>query len=209
MIDACGRSTPLKLGLPRRRFDGLVALLRTAELQNGVSYQRPLIESAASGWWYSISSPDGRLHVYHFTDGDLLRQSRRSVDWWDKCLPEAPQTRDRVLSCATLSTATVLPAHTSLLEPPIDGQLLRVGDAAMTVDPRCSQGLCFALESAEDAAAMILQGSAHQTEIVADYQARIDTRFRSYRDDYYYFYGQEIRFLESPFWRRRRDPDRS
>jgi flavin-dependent dehydrogenase len=209
VIDACGRSTPLKLGLSRRRFDRLVAILRTGENQNRATFERPLIESAASGWWYSISSPDGRLHVYHFTDGDLLRQSRRSVGWWDECLAEAPRTRDRILSCATLSAPTVLAAHTSLRESPIDGHLLRVGDAAMTVDPLCSQGLCFALESAEDAAATILKGSARPMEIIADYQARIAARFRSYWDDYHYFYGQENRFLDLPFWRRRRDPDRS
>ncbi len=209
LIDACGRSTQLKLGFSRQRFDRLVAIVLSGEIQNRVSYQRPLIESAASGWWYSISSPDGRLHVYHFTDGDLLRQSRRSVGWWDECLSEAPQTRDRVLSCATSSTATVVPAYTSLLESPTDGQLLRVGDAAMTVDPLCSQGLCFALESAEDAAATILEGSARPMESIADYQARVAARFRSYRDDYHYFYGQEGRFVESPFWRRRGDRDRS
>ena len=74
---------------------------------------------------------------------------------------------------------------------------LAVGDAACAHDPLSSRGLHDALTGGIAAAEAI----AHNT--ISAYAEQVAADYRAYLTDLDWYYRQETRFPDSPFWRAR------
>jgi len=78
-----------------------------------------------------------------------------------------------------------------------------VGDAAMAFDPLSSQGLYNALRSAIEASRAVQQHFAGDRAALLDYAAREQQRFPRFLDMRSAYYGREMRWRDSAFWRTR------
>jgi flavin-dependent dehydrogenase len=73
-----------------------------------------------------------------------------------------------------------------------------VGDAACAHDPLSARGLHDALTSGTAAAEAIISND------IAAYAEQMAADYRAYLKDLDWYYRQETRFADSPFWRARR-----
>ena len=99
----------------------------------------------------------------------------------------------------------VYPAPTYLLDAVAGDRWLAVGDAAAAYDPISAQGIHKALSDglqAAEAIAAVLEGDTQQLD---EYRSSVAARFDNYLSVRNYFYGQEQRWPNSPFWRRRQE----
>jgi flavin-dependent dehydrogenase len=94
--------------------------------------------------------------------------------------------------------------NSRLLNPITGPNWLAVGDAASRFDPLSSQGIVKALRSGIFASYAIgdLLVRSDPTGL-RRYQHYITEEFRSYTQTRAKYYGQEQRWPQSPFWRRR------
>ena len=190
IIDATGRSGRLRQAARRvdSRLVGITALLPDPSPDDGAS----IVEAAPEGWWYASRVPGSRLVVAFFTDASIASR----VDWSDLLRKTGfvgqragwPRVED-------LRTVT---AGSSTLERIAGEGWLAVGDAACAHDPLSSRGLHDALTSGIAAAEAISENTvpAYAEQVAADY--------RAYLTDLDWYYRQETRFPDSPFWRARR-----
>lgn len=209
LIDAAGRR-PWP-GRPSRRqaFDRQVALVGMFEIEEHRKSidRRTYVEAVSSGWWYSASLPNNRLAVAYFTEADLLHgrvENRAAL--WSTLMLDTHLTRDRLDFARPLCDLRVVPASSTIADPIASLKYIAVGDAASTIDPLSSQGILYALISGLAAAeALVDPAQSHAVQhysrvIVARFQDDLSTRQR--------FCQSEIRWPDSPFWRRRvRSPE--
>ena len=80
---------------------------------------------------------------------------------------------------------------------------LAVGDAAFCFDPLSAQGLLNALYTGLAAAESADSYLSGRPEAVAEYAASLKGIHKAYTQQLAYWYGQERRWPEAPFWRRR------
>jgi flavin-dependent dehydrogenase len=198
VVDASGRSSWLgrRMG-ERRRVDRLIGVFRRYRCEGT---PRPVltVESAVDGWWYAVPAPERELVVVHMTDADLW-----SAGEWDKRLAETDLVRRLCEGLASVGGEVARSAYsvrTSLDRP----GALAVGDACLAVDPLSSDGLCFSLISALEAAMVVpamLDGDDRGRQL---YEEGVDRIFARYLEDRRAVYGLEGRWPASHFWERRR-----
>jgi flavin-dependent dehydrogenase len=80
---------------------------------------------------------------------------------------------------------------------------LAVGDAATTFDPLSSQGILKSLRSGVLASYAVTDYFKGTTKGLEKYEALAAREFKDYLASRAEFYGQERRWPDSPFWRRR------
>jgi flavin-dependent dehydrogenase len=190
LIDATGRSGRLRRA--RRRVDsrlvGITALVPDPAPDDAAG----LIEAVPEGWWYASRVPGGRMVVALFTDASIVG----TIDSWPDLLaktclvgPRAQWPRPNKLRTATASS--------SALARFAGPGWVAVGDAACAHDPLSARGLHNALTSGIAAAEAIAEDTvpAYAEQMAADY--------RTYLTDLDWYYRQETRFPDSPFWQDR------
>jgi flavin-dependent dehydrogenase len=193
VVDASGRSGAFArmIGIRRIALDRLVCLSAKA-VPNGFPAGEALVESAKTGWWFSALDSSGNLSISYFTNssGAAFEDAVRATIHTSKLL-------SRLLPGRVVSRA----ARTDWLETPAGPDWLAIGDAAFASDPLGSQGLLRALETAENAAAFILNNSATGDDRTRNYsEIQIDCLGRFLRDRKH-FYEAEQRWPDAPFWR--------
>jgi flavin-dependent dehydrogenase len=193
VVDASGRSSAFArmIGIRRIALDRLVCLTANA-IPADFPPGEALVESTEAGWWFSAMNPSGNLSISFFTNprGPSLEEALRATIHTSKRIL-------RVLPGRNRSRA----ARTDWLKVPASDGWLAVGDAAFASDPLGSQGLLRALETAENAAAIIIGSSAYNREAVQQYcEIHVDYLGRFLRDRAH-FYFAERRWPEAPFWR--------
>jgi flavin-dependent dehydrogenase len=215
VIDCSGRAavtTPAAQRAANRR-DGLVAVYRSFPLGDAEVAAAILVESVASGWWYSSVIPGGCLFVAYFTDADLMPAGlRHDGRIWAGLVRETDVTRQRLDSLRLAFDAPPEGADTACTtigaEIAGDG-IVRAGDAAAAFDPLASNGLVTALWSGIHAAEAVLALRQGDPEPLAAYRAAFLDGISSYAAERTAIYGMERRFPRSLFWQRRhrQDPD--
>lgn len=212
VADATGRPARLarRLGARRLRYDRLVGISSLLESPTPAEDTYTLVEATPEGWWYSALLADGWLAVAFLGDGDLLERSlvRGDPDVWWRRLGETRETRDRVEAHGYRPgpPPRALPAETSRLDVIAGEGWLALGDAAAAYDPLSSYGIASAMASGfygGHAIADLLAGEADAR------LAYLDLMQRSYGtclDLQRHHYGQERRWPDAPFWRRRHAP---
>ncbi len=199
VIDATGRSAALArgFGAERYRTDRLIGIARSFD--RDARHPFTTVESADHGWWYTAPRPAGRMVALFVTDADSpAREARQSRVWIDHSA-SAPHTR-RLLLGAELSAPRSYSAAPGVLDWNPDGPVLPVGDAALSFDPIAADGLCFALRSGIEAAAVVLGagGSARA------YRAGIHEIYRRHLGRREAIYASERAHRPTDFWSRSR-----
>lgn len=206
LIDATGRSARLARSLGARivRDDRLVARARwytredTPDLRRGA-----LVETLSEGWWYSAELPGGRGVQMLMTDPARLPRGADACEaFWQRCLAEAPLTRERTATWRATADVAVRPAHSQRLTQPCGERWVAVGDAALAFDPLASLGLGFALRAGMEGARVAAAACEHDSEPAAAYAASLERIYDSYRERLVRLYALERRWAGSGFWQR-------
>lgn len=207
IIDASGRSAFLarRLGARRRRQDRLVCAWmygRDQAAEKGYSQ----IEACEHGWWYSAPLPGQRRVLAFHTDVGLTAAAvLRDAAWLMASARRLPGIGGLLSQWAFTedTEAKVTAAHSAALDIAAGPGWFSAGDAAISFDPLSSQGIFNALytglASAEAAdRALAGEATAHQ-----GYNIELDAIGAAYRRHLAFWYGQEKRWPQAPFWSRR------
>jgi flavin-dependent dehydrogenase len=97
----------------------------------------------------------------------------------------------------------VTAAHDSALIPRVGDGWLAAGDAARSFDPLSSQGLFHALYTGLTSAGVVERFLSGDASGLADYAARLADIDAAYLRNWKEWYGQERRWPDHEFWRRR------
>ncbi len=210
VVDATGRASwfARKQGARRLNSDGLVAVaaLLTPATQGTDRDSMTMIEAVADGWWYAALLASGQLVMVFLSDGDLpATKAARTSAGWLRLLAHTEHLSRRVAAHGYCFTGEprIASANSSRLDQVTGTQWLAVGDAAAAYDPLSSQGMLAALEAGERAGAALAARWQGETEAFASYARSVDEHWQHYLASLRFYYGQEARWPDAPFWQRR------
>lgn len=195
VIDATGRagSIATRRGARVVRVDDQIALVATVR---DTSPERiTVVESCATGWWYSLPVPSGDRIVALLTDADLVIGGRR--DFWIEQLARTDHMHSYV--DVAPQEVSAYPAGTAYREPIVGDGWLAVGDAAIAFDPLSSQGLITGIVMAAHAALAIDGGVQAIADWEADYRVVLDEHLQARSA----FWQAEHRWPDATYWSRR------
>lgn len=207
IVNAMGRRGALP-ELSARRFarNRLVAVVRYAAAPAAkTSGHRLLIETCEHGWWYSAFLPTERIVSVFFTDVDLIAgPRRRQEDLWSLALRSAAQTERRLRVAGAAEPLRIVPASPSRARFLVGPRWLSIGDAAVSHDPLCGQGIYLALRSGIEAAKILRRVPETQTPLMRHHAAKMLIAFRHSVRIAASYYRIERRWPQAAFWGRRR-----
>lgn len=206
LVEARGRAAPAG-GVPRVRGVETVSLLQYWQGPAGEAGSAVL--SVEDGWMWMAALADGRRYLQLTVDvasaalppkkalGDYCCARFRAVEGAASFLRDAVPVSE---PHARTSTAV-------LNEAVAGADWIRVGDAAMAVDPLSGNGIFQALSSALQAPAVVatLRHDPSRAALAQQFHARrIEHLFYRFARIGRDFYAQETRWPQSPFWAARR-----
>lgn len=213
-VEARGRQAPQHDRSQGRAWRGPETLSLLNRWQGPPGASASAVESQPDGWMWMARQADGRCYWQWTLDvaASALPEKSALLEFcrqrrWQSPLARAffaEQHEDDLQLHARSSTAILTPVCG-------DANSLRVGDAAMAVDPLSGNGIFQSLSSALQAPAVIntLLNRPERRELALRFhQQRVEHLFwrfaRLGRD----FYREEQRWAEQPFWQARRQwPD--
>lgn len=224
LIDATGRGSWLgrRLGAHRHLDDRLVcSWTRLPDPRR--SAQLTHIVAEPDGWWYSAPLPGGARVLAFHTDSDLdaasdardrarlVARARRTagvVEVLGGLLEQEPRPSAEAQpglpgDGAEEPPHALVAACGSVLTPAADDGWLATGDAALTFDPLSSQGLLNSLFTglaAAEATSRALEGHSDALPGYLEMLAGIRSAYLAHVSRWY---GEERRFADRPFWKRR------
>lgn len=159
-----------------------------------------VVEAVPAGWIWTHVPPSGPASAAVFVDagGAPLERRQRLVAAFAAATGPAARLHDRRLIAANDATAAWCPS---------DGDVLRIGDAAATIDPLASQGVEKALAAADHAAAIVATAIeqptwwSHLCRVHAHWERGLAAAHRAAAAEWY---RREERFATEPFWCARR-----
>ena len=190
LVDASGRNgMRLQADHAWQVDDTLLAVTARAEPDSRADL-RTIIETTASGWWYSSPIPGNQLVAMFFTSPLVYRE--QGVELGQQ-LEVAPLTAARLEGTRIVSTRVVFAPSAS--RTVISGESwLAVGDSASCYDPLAGRGIFKAFRHGMAAAEAVVSGNTEA------YQARVCHEFSEYSRQRREFYASERRWPNSPFW---------
>lgn len=204
MIDASGRKSLLsrQQGIVRKALDKLVCswtIGKDLGGEAGISYTC----TETDGWWYTSSLPGQKRIVAFYTDADL--PAANATCQQPGLLRRLENNRQMF---GYIQERGFVPdmhhgfcvAHTAILEQVAGCDWLAVGDAALSFDPLSSQGIFNALYTGLAAAEAV---SHYDESAQADYVAELASIQSAYLAHLKFWYQQEQRWADQPFWQRR------
>lgn len=210
LVEARGRSAPLGGG-KHVRGPALVCLSRRWRFPESPSGQAG-VAAFEDGWAWFIRQSDGHGVLQLFVDPkDGLPRRDRLADFYQSTVNRITEARDWLAGGAPSGSVHARYAGMALSGGLCSGASLRVGDAALAIDPLSGHGVYKAISGALAAAPVIntlIRRPEHAALAQAFYRDRLTDDFwasaRIARD----FYAQETRWADRPFWAARRDwPD--
>jgi flavin-dependent dehydrogenase len=210
LIDASGRRAVLarRLGGVLRAKDRLIAFTAQIEPSDRADTElHTMVEASADGWWYTSLVPGDRRVVIYLTDADLAppglaRGTNVFAEMIERTACIGPYFEAFRYTIDTPPRVTS--ARTARLDPPAGDGWAASGDAALALDPLSSRGVLTALWSG------IRCGEAVHTSLGGDadalnlYVRSLDTAFADFLRDRAAYYSLEGRWLDRPFWLRRK-----
>ncbi|MBS3184943.1 MULTISPECIES: flavin-dependent monooxygenase QhpG [unclassified Pseudomonas] len=204
LVEARGRQAPL--AADRLRGPETVSLLNLWQSDPGAPASA--VESLDDGWAWMARLADGRCYWQVTLDAERLPGKA--------ALPEycAARRRASALVAELFDARALAPAQvharssTAILAGDCVGDdWLRVGDAAMAVDPLSGNGIFQSLSSALQAPVVIntlLRRPERAALAKQFHQQRIEQLFLRFARIGRDFYGQELERAGQPFWEHRR-----
>ena len=207
IVEARGRAAKLT---SRARVRGSATVSVAMNWRSAAEQPFTAAASTEQGWMWLARNSQGRLFVQFTTNAknpalpnkseipDLIEQQLQQVQ-----LPPGVSVRNRVAAGEALARSST----PVLVQNPLGDNYLRVGDAAVAVDPLSGNGIFLSLSAALIAPAVIntlLQRPADASLARDFYRERLEQQFfrfaRLGRD----FYQLENRWPDSAFWQPRR-----
>ncbi len=203
LIEARGRQAPGRRRRgPRttalgRRFEGTPPIARTA------------VAPFRDGWaWYaSVGDGSGVLVLIVSTAQAPLPKRADLVGFFERLLTTIPEARAWLGEARSSGKLLARHAEPSRAIMPIGDGVIRIGDAALAMDPLSGHGVFEAIASARAAVAVVntILRRPQDAPLAAEfYRERVEVTFmrvaRIGRD----FYAQETRWPKAPFWSERR-----
>lgn len=186
VVEARGRRAPV--GAERLRGPATVAIGGFVE-GAGEDGAGSAVAARPNGWSWSIGAPDGRIWRQVTLDAVAVREGI-AAGW--SAVDAGPLPKRPVVRAAELRLAA----------PVLDPALLRIGDAAVAMDPLSGHGLFWALASALHAVPMAFAMLSGDIDKAARFHRErvVETFFRQAR------VGRDLHRasgLDGPFWRAR------
>ncbi|MDO6561877.1 tryptophan 7-halogenase [Amphritea sp. 1_MG-2023] len=205
LVEARGRSAP-GAGLKRLRGSETVSLLQY--WQGEPCQPQSAAESFKDGWAWMAAWSDGTRYLQLTFDvvSANLPDKSQLIDHCNRILrtlPSAAPFLDKAEPSGIIHARTSTPI---LCREAVGDNWIRVGDAAMAVDPLSGNGIFQALSSALQAPAVIntlLQQPQRAALAKQFYQQRVDHLFYRFARIGRDFYASEERW-DTPFWLTRR-----
>jgi hypothetical protein len=147
--------------------------------------------------------------VGFFTDAATASRLRlTTAPVWTRLLGQSQLVRTRAAwpQVSLLGALRTAAAGSSSLVSCAAPDWLAVGDAAGAHDPLSARGLYDALSTGIAGASCAARALAGDLAAPSRYAATISAGYRTYLAELAWFYQNETRFAEMPFWRRRRKP---
>jgi flavin-dependent dehydrogenase len=208
VVDATGPRSHYarRMGTRPRELDRLVSVAGFFRLPEHAEFPpRTLLEAVEYGWWYSARLPDRRIAAALATSHALFKQHRfdRSHAWLQALLGTRHVIGPLAVCEPEAGSLSVCTAPSFVLDRAYGDHWLAVGDAASAYDPISSQGIFKALSDGLSGGRRIVEFLAGRCDALASHQQDLDRRFDAYAQQRAYFYAQEQRWPDAPFWRER------
>ncbi len=153
LVDATGRRGMLR-GRRRRVGPSTVALY--AYWRGRRLPTRPCIEAGTEAWYWGVPLPDGSYNTLAFVDGDLLRQAPAvPVETRFRALLAQSSLMDECRDVDLTSAVRAVDATAHVDDASVTRTSIKVGDAALALDPLSSSGVQKALQTALSGAIVI------------------------------------------------------
>ncbi len=202
LVEARGRRAPARGG---RRGPATTALTRRWRFRNGAP-GRTEVAAFADGWAWFAAPGDDVADLQIVVAGDRLPARDGLAEFYARQVTAVAEAAGWCAGGASIGAVIARNAGAARAETPVAARAVRVGDAAIAVDPLSGHGQFEAIGTALNAVAVVntLCDRPDDHALAARfYEERIDhaflTRARSGRD----FYRLERRWPERPFWRAR------
>lgn len=212
VVDAGGLQALLahRLGARRRVDDQMIVSAVFVDLAARAE-QAPrfdaftLLEAVPEGWWYAARLPDDRAIVAISSDADALRARQLDqAEGWRRALLQTQHLAPLLHDAQWRHARPIrLLAASSELEPCAGRDWLAVGDAASSFDPISAQGLHKAFAQGLAAADAIVGADRGDVGALPAYARLVRDSYARYWQQRQYFYAQETRWPDAPFWQRR------
>lgn len=206
LVEARGRSAPAS-GQPRIRGVGTVTLSR--RWQGPIGLTGSAVQSLADGWAWMAALADGRRHLQIALDvGDAGLPTKKDLArYCDDRFRAIEAARPFLHDAVPVGEAQARSSTPVLDEALVGDNWIRVGDAAMAVDPLSGNGMFQALSSSLQAPAVIrtLRRSPEQAPLAqAFHRQRITHLFQRFARIGRDFHASEQQWPEARFWQTRR-----
>lgn len=210
LVEARGRQAPA-IGKGRRGPE-TVSLLNRWQGTPGVTASA--VESLENGWAWMARRDDGQCYWQWTLDvaSAELPGKAHLLDYCRQRRHESALARDFFGEALEADLQLHARSSTAILSPQVCGaNWIRVGDAAMAVDPLSGNGIFQSLSSALQAPAVIntLLCKPERLALAQRFhQQRVEQLFLRFARVGRDFYADEQRWVEQPFWQARRQwPD--
>lgn len=205
LVEARGRQAPLA----GRRQRGPETLSLLNQWHEAPGQPASAVESLADGWAWMARLADGRCYWQITLDAAAacLPGKAQLAGWCAQRRGESPLVRELFGETALQPAALHARSSTAILADELCGaNWLRVGDAAMAVDPLSGNGIFQSLSSALQAPAVINTLLRHpaQAELACRFhRQRVRQLFLRFARIGRDFYAMERRWAAEPFWQAR------
>ncbi|HMD19087.1 MAG TPA: tryptophan 7-halogenase [Alloacidobacterium sp.] len=209
VVDATGRSASFAVqnGAHRMADDRLMGVFTRFTFPSGLAPKDPrtLIEAQQDGWWYSALTPDACIVVAWMSDADLIRARalHLSANWLNH-LQRSRLTSARIAQGQPELPPRLQAAQSQILTRTSGPGWVATGDAATALDPLSSQGILKALRTGKLASFVALDALTGRPSTQSRYDALLVRDYEQFKETKTWFYSQEQRWAQSPFWSRRR-----
>jgi flavin-dependent dehydrogenase len=209
IVDATGRAATFsrRQGAKVCPHDRQIAVVRVeTHAEREITNRRSVVEAVDAGWWYRAPIGATKSLSMFVTDDDLVPRGQvKLYQWWLDHFTRTAHLSEGLPCVDNSGTLMTRSARSQQLDVMSGDGWLAVGDAAMAFDPLASQGIAKALDHGRRAAVAILSYLAGEGSSLERFASELQHEYVAYRKtraDYYYL---EMRWTQSPFWKRRHE----
>jgi flavin-dependent dehydrogenase len=172
--------------------------------------QEAAVAAGASGWFWGIPLPDGSYNAQAFVSPrDFHKGAAQPISERYRALIAASPLAEGLSVAELESPVRAIDATPYLADEPVSETMIRLGDAALSLDPLSSSGVQKAIQSALSGAIVantILQRPSRAAAALSFYQdslARTAARHAQWTGEHY---ASAARTRKDPFWTARAVP---
>jgi len=163
------------------------------------------VEAGADQWYWAAPLPDGTTNITVFIDPTLSTRPKAVGNAYRQWVAQS-QLLSGCLGGKPVTSVQVISAAATRVREPIGADWLKIGEAALAVDPLSSQGVQSAIVSGLQGAAIVytlMTEPAAQAAALAFCHDCLNESTKRHLDHTGEFYGQQAQVTPTEFWRMR------